>query len=349
MKTTLFDKIKTFFAVTIITFLVWLWAEGRNVDDYTVEAVRIKFVVTGQEDVLISPVEEVVEIKYRASTDQRVRFDNYLKKQNGMIEFVIPVDDGAFAGEEMVSIPISLKTRLQDLRQIGELGISVDGVTPESTELVVEKLVTQAVPLKIEYVDLGVKMSQPPTVMPAEVEVHLPAKDARQLEGVTLPVRLTASDIVDAIPNEPASAEVGVELPPALRNRPHVTYSPARVQVNFTISKQTETYTVPTVPIEISAAPTILDRYEFTLPEGQQVIRDLVLEGPADTIEKIKSQSIKVYATVRPPLTELKAGQNFMPVDIIKPSDVQLVSPPSDIYVTVTLRTQPTPVPGGSY
>ena len=64
------DKIETFCVVTLITCLVWLYAEGENLVQYS-QPVRVRFVGPVGTDLAITPRELInVDITFRASKSQ---------------------------------------------------------------------------------------------------------------------------------------------------------------------------------------------------------------------------------------------------------------------------------------
>ncbi|WP_432800120.1 hypothetical protein [Poriferisphaera sp. WC338] len=334
MKSSIFDKIKTIFAVSLITVLVWLWAEGRNVDDYTSEAITVRFVTPGREDLRVEPETDTVKINYRASVDQYDRLEEYLKQRHA-----IDIDVAEnLNGDDRAVVGVSFKARLASDSIFSELGISVESVKPESALVTVEKLVTRSVPLKVELGNGDVQIAQA-QVVPETVEVQVPASLVEKLNNLALPVSLHESDLANVKANEAESVQVAVELPKWLRDE-GAEPKPRSVQVNFILKNQRESYVVRTVPINIMVPASVLERYEFVLPEDKWVIPDVEVQGPADAIEKIRKGEIKLTAVVRPTLSELGAGEMQLPVDILKPDDVQVVSTLPNLTVQVRARNE---------
>ncbi|WP_145077004.1 YbbR-like domain-containing protein [Poriferisphaera corsica] len=331
MKKKLLDNLTTIFAVTAITLLVWLWAESRNIVQDKLPDVRVRFVSSQADEPLRITVdgksgekadEQTVSVTYRASRGEESQLLDAISK---MGTIMLPVHEG--------DTVVSLKTLLSESEVFKPYVVNIVSTDPASAEVTVLPLVTKIVPVKVKA-NGPIKLEA--TAEPSEVAVTLPGMYASQLTEMT--AYLQQEVYGDAEENVPQS-ERGVPLSgPYWFHEVDPIVNPSTVQVNFTVTKQTEKYTLPTVPIYVSAAPSLLQRYEINLPEDQQVLKNVELEGPADVIGMIKRGEKRIVAEIRPTAAELEGGIKYVALHINTPDQVKVISPLPQIPVTVVVR-----------
>ena len=71
----LLNHVGTFGIVTVVTFMVWLYAEDANVVEYTGQTVRLQFAVPEGSDGQITPATPItIEIDFNSSNGQYQQF-----------------------------------------------------------------------------------------------------------------------------------------------------------------------------------------------------------------------------------------------------------------------------------
>ena len=144
------ERLETWLLTTVVALLVWLYAEGEIVKQHSVE-VPVQFVAPPGRELAITPdrptdergVMQVV-VTLRASSGQ---MQDFRRQQTGQ-PLTIRVDDpaSAEAGREQVFF---LREELTGSR-LTELGLSLVETEPETVEVHVEWLTTDAPPGRVD-------------------------------------------------------------------------------------------------------------------------------------------------------------------------------------------------------
>ena len=329
MKTSLIDNLETILVTTIITMLVWLWAESKNVQIYTSQRMQVRFVAPpGQAGALaITPRDPVpVDVGFTTSAAQ---YDRFRREVNS---HVIEIEVAAPTHEQDTDQSFSMRSRL-NRAVFRELGISLDNVTPATEQVAVHQIQTYALPIVVEFPD-GVQLLNQTAVEPAKVDIRLPANLASRAQGMDVLVVLGQDDLRAAVPNEPQTVRVPLQVPTNLAG-PWTTLLTPQVQLTFTLRKQTETLVRPSVPIHINASSLLLQRFRIELPPSQLVVRNVELSGPADVIEKIRDNQLKVVAEIRPTIEEMEDGVTSLPVFFDVPAGVSVQSEVPQVTFTI--------------
>lgn len=331
-KSALREAIETGIVVTLITVLVWLYAEGESVRTYK-EDVRVKFVAPPAQNLLIKPDSPTdnqgairVHVTFRASAHQRQEFR--LKTIHNILK--IPVS--ATPSQQTVV----LKDALRQQTPIGELGLNIQQTDPQTENLTVEQLSTVTLPVQVDAGNLH--LAQSPTVQPAQVQVSLPKQFVRRTTNAYVTAALTDLD-----PDQLTKVGVQQTVPVHLSLPVYLRGINAQVltrtaKITFTIENLTDTITLPSIPIHINATPLLLRRYQVKLSSDKMVLPNVKLTGPADQINKIRQKQIKIWAEIRPTMGQMSRGVTTVPLYIHKPADVQVVSPIQPVPITVVPR-----------
>jgi len=326
-KSSLRQKIETFLVVTVITLLVWLYAEGRNVTTYTNEPVPVKFVSGDGEGLTISPDgPQRVLVSFEGSTAMKQALEAIT--EDGPIALPVVEQPNAPSAVQNIVMKDALNTSV-----LRELGIQVTATDPAVLPVTVRRLVSVEIP--VEPIVSDVELATTSAVEPARVQVKVPAPLASMAEELSLIARVTEEDLADLPANTPRAVSVRLELPEPLRDQP-VELATRNVAVTVTVRKQSDTITLTSVPIHINAPPLLLRRYRIDLPEDQVVIRDVKLSGSADAIASIRDKQFRVWAELRPTADELDAGMDQAQLYPHLPPGVRLDSPLPRVPVNVT-------------
>ena len=329
------DKLKTFLAVTAITVLVWLWSEGKIVEEFELVNEKVEFVGPTGEKYRFEPSNLAVNVVYRASHGAVGDLNDALAKARPL---QIPIVLASH--EDSDDVRVTFRDQLENLKIFKDNGVNILRTEPVSENVRVVKLQTVSVPVAVTW-DSNVEMAEQPIAEPGEVQVTLPASEVFYLEANQVRAELPARVLDGAKENEPQKASAVVKLPGALAES--ATVEPVNVNVNFTVRKQAEEWTMTrALPIEVSAVPTLWDRYELEFKQNQKFLHDLKLEGPADVIQKIKDHELQVIATIRLKAEDLeeglKKGVIYAQVYVNTPEQVQVISRLEPIEVKVTKR-----------
>jgi len=329
MRDSWFESIETYLIVTVITAMVWLYAEGENARSYSDVAVQVRFVSPPGADLAITPdQEQTVKLSFRSSTGA---FQNLTRLiAQGPIELPVSVSASGEPEQSVVLEPLLLESAL------GDIGISDLTVQPEVMPVRVEQMVTVPLPVSVRTGD--VRLAGPPQVEPLQVSARLPSSLANGQRPPRLEVRLDSTDLTALEVNVPHTLDLPLQLPARLAGS-RVTLDQATARVTFTIRKQSDSYTIPLVPILVVGPPSQMADYELTLDENLRVLRDVRVSGPSDAIERIRSGDTQVVAQFRLTASDLEQQVTSAPLTLTLPQGVQAEGVVPAISFTIAPRT----------
>lgn len=335
------QRLRTWLVVTLITVLVWLYAEGQAISQRS-EQLMVTFVAPGQ-NVAIEPktpfgTDPPVRITatFRGSTGQLAQVRRVIEE--GPIELEVSGRTENGSGEQNIVVRDALLNS-----RLGEMGVNIVETTPPTMTLHVEPLTTVELPVELAEQDL--QLSEQPEIEPATVQVTLPTRLEEEAEGRSVPVRLDESERGRLEPNTPATLRrVSLVVPEALESR-WTKLEPAHVAVTLTIRKQTDTVVQELIPVELGLSPLLAQQYDFALSQEDYYLRDVELTGPADVLQRIKEGGVTVKAVLHPTTEQVETAVSDgepTPITITPklnlPPDVTVTSLLPDVPVTVRRR-----------
>jgi hypothetical protein len=317
------ETLESLLLVTVVTLLVWLYAEGEVVQSHT-RSVPVAFVSPhGQQPLVIHPMGEpeadavtTVDVTFRASAGQMQTVTQATNA--GPVEIAVTPPNTP-AGDEQT---INLRSALANSR-LGQLGVNISGTDPPSFTVHVEPTRTIALPIRVDTGDL--RLAEPPSVEPLQVKVRVPATFAPQARNGQVIADVDRQRLRELAPNEAHSLEVGLRLPGWL-DRPHVSLLSDTARVELTIENHTEQFVVEEVPIHINADITLLQRYRVSLANRRSVLERVTLVGPVDAIERIRRGQFQVWAEVRPTLDQIQSDVETVKLHLHCPEGVRVTS-----------------------
>jgi hypothetical protein len=291
------ERVETWVVVTVIAVLIWLYAEGANVQQLSRQPVQISFKVPpGQEDEFaVLPIEPTqANVSFEGASSQVQRFQRLANKP-----FEVVIEPGA---EDFIERVVVLQDALNQAG-LGELGVTVTEVDPPTQSVTVKRLVTVPLRVQVETGNYRFSSNPPPTPTPAEVDVTVPADLARSLRGGYVAARLDEVVPGELTPNtEQVQRDVPLEFPASVRldDRYH-SVSHRTVQVNYTTEDLDETFVIKRVPIFVNLPVGVQRQYAIRPTDEQNFLTDVEVRGPSDTIAKIRQgdPSFTVRAEIR--------------------------------------------------
>lgn len=281
LHTLAWQKTVTYGLVTIITILVWLYAEAENVKIHEENAVEIA--VEGAKTQLIElekPGPLRVAVQFRCAAGQLSELRKLCRQS-----FTINVAD-MDAGEQT----IELKARLGLDQGIADLGVAIEAVDPARIRATITDL--EAVEMQIVARSGGQDLDTlDPKVTPARATVLMPAARADISAMMQLVAEVDESALADLGEGEHEIPDVPVTVPPHLRKQ-NIRNLPATAKVRVTVRKQEKTI-ARSVPIYVLNTPSISEDFEI-IPDEDFVTVDLT--GPVETIDRIHKNNIQVWA-----------------------------------------------------
>lgn len=311
--------------VTLITALIWLYAEGQDVTDRT-PTISLTLPPRVGEAMVVDFANGIdrrdVTITLKGAGAQVSDVETQLIG-SGTLALPLEPSDLPTTGRANVSL-LSLisRARLSSGATIGELGVSVADVEPASVELRVDLLVERKVRvlMRAEGVEVGPNVR----IEPAEVTITAPKS--------LIDRYATSEDVLhvwaELPPAQLAALPEGVEQTISAPVRPadvfsrsrHVSVATPNVDVTFTIARQRDTATKQLVPVWVMAPPTELTRFKVVPAEGSAFLRDVVVTGPRDLVEELKQAHSELRLIARFEVTgdDLERGVTSAPVSSLE-------------------------------
>lgn len=337
----LISQLSTFAIVTIVTVLVWLYAEDANINVYTDQTVRIEFQKPDDIAGVLRPDGPLtVILVFNGSNGQFQQFDN--KIRGNVIPVELPIDPQM----DINTIEVDIREQLEQ-QLFRDLGINLVSVSPEAVPVTFEKIVdlTLEVRLLTSTGSINLASAQIPNEADRLITVRLPASQAKRLSDGFAVARIRAADVASLPKGEPAQLRLPIQLPAGV---PTQAASASDVGVVVTVADDRGTVTIDRRPILLSYPSSINERFTVQIPESERFITAFELEGPKQQIDRLKADpaSSRVWASVRLTNAEVdeaaaNGGELTKAVDIIAPPGVVL----SSDVVRVTVRVTPRPTP----
>lgn len=296
--------IRTFALVTIITVLIWAFAEAESL---TTKALRCELHFAADEQTLrfadpadakawTGRVEVTVEGSNRAAGDVESNLRRGVTIRPGMSG--VPTEPGEYS--------IDLNQVLRAAPEIVNRGVTIAKVEPPSLLIVVDTLVTRE--LQVNADAQGALVDGPVECRPSNARITLPrALNALLPPDVTLTARIPQETIGTLVPGR-AETITGIPIlpPPQVKERNRVTIEPERADVVLTLRSRTDSFTITSVPVHIKIAAGEFGRWDITVPEEDRFIRDVTVSGPSDMVARVKRGEIRLNAILTLSFDELE-------------------------------------------
>lgn len=299
------ERIKTISLVSIITLLVWVFAEAESL-----QRRDVRFTLQFTSDV---PSERAIQVDDSFRGSITVGF-------SGSASAFAPAEELARTGTLTLAIGspgipttpgeyvVSLREALRADPALRKLGLTVDRVEPATVRVHVEAMEVRTARVVVSAGDS--ELEGVPEVSPATVKVFLPA-DAAGAAGSSFEVfaALRPEELGRLIAGRRETVpQVRLELPASLKNKRSARIEPPTAQVTLAVRKRTSSLELAGVPIQVRMAPGELSRWDVTIPEQDRFIPKLTVSGPSELIDQVKRGEIKVAGTVSLSFEDLEKG-----------------------------------------
>lgn len=295
----IFNTTRTVVVVTVITVLIWLYAEGENIKPREL-LFDLRFVPPQGRQLVVRPSAPVrVRAAFRCANGQFVEVQ---KLAASPIDVRVNDDPDRPVAEQT----ILLRDWFANHSPFASLGVTIDEITTlnqsPTVSVEVERLQTLTLPIAPPQGSIGaVQLAAASSVEPTTATLLVPASKAKAFEKASFAAAPDAAALAALDAGVPQTLNAALTLPPALASFAS-SISPASARVTVTVRKPIDTLTLTIGPIEISSQGSELAQYQIAVPEDQRLLRDITLTGPSDAIARInaaKERSTLVWATLR--------------------------------------------------
>ncbi len=332
--------------ITLITLLVWLYAEGQDVGSTTQEitlalpdrvgdALVVDFlaVPAGGESRRLATLDATVTFKGATAPLSQVR----AAIAGGQL--VLPVEAADLPqGESRVSLRLAellqrVRLRADDPASptLADLGVSVTASDPLNLTLRVDELVTRPVRVVFNPPSVQVKpghkidpSSVPATLLASQLDAIAGSEDALFFEAMISAAQLNAmpEDVQQEVALPLRLVAPAMDEPHVRRriNRGVIRWPVDSVSVRFTIVRQRQVIDLRrSVPVWVIASPSELARFGIELEQTNRVLTNVSIEGPRDLVEALReSGRLRVIARFELSSDELERGIDRAPLSSIE-------------------------------
>lgn len=298
------EWVKTALIVTVLTILVWLFAENESLTEQTLS---VRLDVTASESEAELTGVRVDDFDGRASLDVRGSRNAIEKLRQ---ELDVPVR--LVWGQEPMpgaagSFEIDLLDTLRRVRHLRETGAAIEGVRPRRLSVTVTSF--KVVSGMIEA-DLPASASAgDPTLEPASARVRVPASTPEEiLADLRVPAVLPPGAAVGPGSLGGRTVPLELQVPASLRSIDGVRLLTRRTRATFPAGTSIATAELSAVPVQLVVPHYEAEAYAIDLHPEDQILSATVT-GPASLIDAMRRRE----ATL---------------IGLLSLTDVELASPP---------------------
>lgn len=323
-------RARTIVLVTLVTMLVWVFAEaeGLRSTETTIELAfdgepgsdRTAELAAGAP----GPMAATIVLEGAADAVDAVA----RRIRRGALTLSPGMEGVPKAPGEHVVV---LRDVLREHPDLRARGVSIKKVEPETVRLIVDELATRE--LKVLADTPSGELESAPQVRPAQVKVTGPKRLLDALtEGAACIARVDPERWQRLVPGRLESlATVPVELPGPIVGSSRVRIDPPTVDITLTAKLRTLSVRLPSVPVHIRIAPGEMAKFDVDLAEQDRSLIDVTVTGPAELVQPIADKSRPLIAEVPLSYEELERG--------IPSKDAVFSGVPSTLKFEVANRT----------
>ena len=350
-KGTLLETLETILVVTVITMLIWLYAEGETVQIHE-RVITVRFVAPITKGLAITvPNQEPGTTEINVSATLQASSGDWDKIKEWVSSETIEIEvDTLASGVTDEQQTLNLLDALNN-SSLAEVRAFVKEVSPPSVTVRVQKLVTVEMGLRVNPGKLKLTADAPTffvdNIQIDKIEVELPTEYAKLAEDLKLIARVDKLDPDTLKEDTHNVCTVDLSLPPQLIDRPHVTLTRESLEVSFLVDKSNKEIELDRVQIRVSLSDDLTGDYDFKIDPDTQKFIPVTLEGPEEIIDRlakdIKTQPDLVRASIIIKHSDIQGdGPHAAQLFIDVPQGVTVVSPDPSQTVTYSVTELPT-------
>lgn len=327
------ERLRTVVVVTAVTLIVWLYAEGQNLEVVRKSAMEVQLVTPPGSSLVVRRLnpEQTYRIEIEGPAGVMGDVSAELAKAIRAPIGSDPLPDSP--GEHQVPVADVLKR----LASMNSRGISVRSVEPPMIEYVVDRWQEAVLDVTVPSL-FGVEVEGAITVSPSKVRVKVPQTLLGNVDPQRL--RLVAVADADAIKRLPEgsvqSISAGLTLPD-LQSSEGVQFEVQSVRLTFTVRSQRVTATLSTVPVHLVLPEVDQSRYDISLPSP--FVSGVRLSGPSQLINSIESGEVPLFAYLVLGSDELSQGVTRKELSFDHwPAGLKVESGPHVVEVEISRR-----------
>lgn len=297
-------SLRTVTIVTVLTVLIWVFAEGETLRSATRRVDIEVFSGSDRRYVQVARDQEwsgTVEVRFEGTTAALERLRELLQ---GVLPLTAGVDFPSGTGRHV----LNLRETLRDHELLERTGVTVAEVAPATLMIDVDELVQREIRVRVEAPQGRLEApgeSSPPVVM-----LTLLGSAAGLVDDDTAAVaRIEDERLRSLTPGRRETIlNVRLEPPPTLTGLGFARLDPPQVDVSLTLAFNERELVLPSVPVHLKVAAVEFNNWQVTIPEGRRRLLNVRVTGPDELIKQIESGQILVIAVVPLSFEDLENG-----------------------------------------
>lgn len=278
------ERLVNIVAVSLVTMLIWMWAAGETRETEPAFT-DIRFLAPTADSMRIEPA-EVTTLRLQVRGPRRA-IDAVAER----LREPVAVTAGT------AGIPAEPGRHEIDLAALGEaivaqwrLPVTVVDAEPSTIEIQIQPLATREVRI-VPVLPPGVRTTGRVEVVPETATVILP-QDLPGLDELQLEARISERDLAGRETGRRHQFEVALQMPPGFTgDRDAIRIQPRTAEVRVALdSNESELALATPVPVQIAGPAADLDDWTVEVDPASAFLRDVVLRGPAETIQRLKDR-----------------------------------------------------------
>lgn len=275
------QRFKTIGLVTLVTAIVWIFAEGEVLQTEQVQV-----------DVTMRSGSSQLWLSAEGNTNWSGRVRLTLQGPAAAIDAIRPrltEPIELICGEELPDDPddysILLSTALNLDQVFAGTGVAVIDTQPSTLDIVIDELVQR--PAIVEARVPGNQADATPLVETATVSV--PGRSVTRIpDPLKVVAQVSPEELSRLVPGRPERVAAVPLLPPdALLGLAGISIEPPASDVRVTVRTQVTEKTLDSVFVQLREPPATRELFSVVVAEGEEVIRNVRVTGPARLIEQI--------------------------------------------------------------
>ncbi|MHC4976778.1 MAG: YbbR-like domain-containing protein [Planctomycetota bacterium] len=336
------STIVTFALITIVSLVVWLFAEARSVTEVLIDT-SVTF-VEDPDRLLEFPDDNWDGNVSLSLTGPRAALDTVLVELGRGIS--IPIGSTGISRSDPVQT-VDLRDILSNSSPIQNSSVSITSIEPPSVRLRINSLqVIENVAVQLDIP--GVQLQGDAIVTPQVVSVKLPSDIAAQLPS---PPVVTATPRPGVIENAQEGQRYTFRVPLSVAgfdsSSSNITITPPSVEATIVVRQRVETITIAFVPVWVLLPPNESERWDVQIDDDDIGLTDVVVSGPSDLIARIRSQDLLIRGVVELTDVDLESRITSKAVQFpLLPESLRVQSDVSQVRLSITPRQDDTSAPG---
>ncbi len=339
----LWSKLRTVVLVSLIAGLLWLMAESQMVNAQIV-SIRVVVVDAPREDgsFVARPAagvvwEGVVEVTLEGATSE---LDRAMRQLGGDLELVV----GEQIPETVGRHDLDMKAIWRRHPAVRQNGVRVGEVVPDMLSIEVDQLTAVDVPVRVSVPE-GVELQGQGQSVPEELTLLTPKSVAARVNqpGLEAVVEVGADSIAQLTPGRAEIVRgLNYTLSEPVTDEWETRIRPARVDVRLFLRTLIETRELPPMPVQVLMAPDEVGRYVVELDAGDRDVVGVRVSGPAEAIEKIRSNGVVPTAFLALTLDQLVSRVTSAQIELYGlPEGVTVVGTPKVVQLSIRAVGKP--------